>query len=119
MPFDQVGGAPSHEPRALAEPNNREHQAARTTRTRPVRRSWLAIAASVLIVALGAAAWWQSARYPLYSTDTGERRSITLADGSTVTITRGAGDAIISVTTAATTSSTPPATTTSTVYITA
>ena len=42
-----------------------------------------------------------------------------LADGSTVTITRGAGDAIISVTTAATTSSTPPATTTSTVYITA
>ncbi len=28
--------------------------------------------------------WWQANRYPLYSTDIGERRSITLADGSTV-----------------------------------
>jgi hypothetical protein len=42
-----------------------------------------------------------------------------LANGSTVTIERKAGDAIVSVTTAATTSSDPPTTTTSTVDITA
>jgi len=84
VPFDQVGGAPSHEPRALAEPNSREQYARRATHTRPSRRSWLAIAASALIAALAGGAWWQSVHYPLYSTDTGERRSITLADGSTV-----------------------------------
>jgi transmembrane sensor len=85
VPFDQVGSAPSHEPRALAEPNSREQYARRgATHTRPTRRSWLAIAASVLIAALAGSAWWQSVHYPLYSTDTGERRSITLADGSTV-----------------------------------
>jgi len=84
VPFDQVGSAPSREPRALAEPNHREQQARRATHTRPSRRSWLAIAASVLIVTVGTGAWWQSVHYPLYSTDTGERRSITLADGSTV-----------------------------------
>jgi transmembrane sensor len=84
VPFDQLGSAPSHEPRALAEPNSREQYARRVTHTRPTRRSWLAIAASVLLAAIAGAAWWQSVHYPLYSTDTGERRSITLADGSTV-----------------------------------
>jgi transmembrane sensor len=84
VPFDQVGNAPSHEPRALAEPNSREQTARRATHARPTRRSWLAIAASVVVAALACAAWWQSVHYPLYSTDTGERRSITLADGSTV-----------------------------------
>ena len=81
--FDQSGTAPPYEPRALAEPNNPELQAGRATRTRPTRRSLLAIAASV-VVALAGAVWWQSVHYPLYSTDIGERRSITLADGSTV-----------------------------------
>jgi len=84
VPFDSVGSAPPHEPRALAEPRSREQQVSRATHTTPTRRTLLAVAASVLVVALGSAAWWQSARYPLYSTDTGERRSITLADGSTV-----------------------------------
>jgi len=84
VPFDNVGSAPPHEPRALAEPKTLEQQARRVTHARPVRRSWLTIAASVLIAALAGAAWWQSARYPLYNTDIGERRSITLADGSTV-----------------------------------
>jgi transmembrane sensor len=84
VPFDQVGSAPAHEPRALAEPKTLEPQARRAMHARPLRRSWLAIAASVLIAALAGAAWWQSARYPLYKTDIGERRSITLADGSTV-----------------------------------
>jgi transmembrane sensor len=83
VPFDHAGTAPPHEPRALAEPNSREHQAGRATHTRPTRRSWLAIAASI-VAALAGAVWWQTARYPLYSTDIGERRSITLADGSTV-----------------------------------
>jgi transmembrane sensor len=84
VPFDNGGSAPPHEPRALAEPNHRERRSSRATHTRPARRSWLAVAASALIVAFAGAAWWQSARYPLYSTDTGERRSITLVDGSTV-----------------------------------
>ena len=52
--------------------------------TRSPRRRFLAVAASALMVALAGGVWWQSARYPLYSTDIGERRSITLADGSTV-----------------------------------
>jgi transmembrane sensor len=84
VPFDHAGAASPHEPRALAEPNHREPQAGRATHSRPSNRRFLAIAASTLIVALAGAAWWQSARYPLYSTDIGERRSITLADGSTV-----------------------------------
>jgi transmembrane sensor len=84
VPFDQVGSAPPHEPHALTEPNNREQQARRVTHARPVRRSWLAIAASALIVALAGAAWWQAERFPIYTTDIGERRSITLTDGSTV-----------------------------------
>jgi len=52
--------------------------------TRSPRRRFLAVAASALMVALAGGVWWQSARYPLYRTDIGERRSITLADGSTV-----------------------------------
>jgi transmembrane sensor len=84
VPFDHTGSAPPHEPRALAELNSREQRSSRAAYKRPTRRSLFAIAASALIVALGSAAWWQSARYPLYNTDIGERRSITLADGSTV-----------------------------------
>ena len=83
VPFDQAGTAQPYEPRALAEPNNPEPQAGRAARTRSTRRSLLAIAASV-VVALAGGVWWQSVHYPLYSTDIGERRSITLADGSTV-----------------------------------
>jgi len=47
-------------------------------------RSFFAAAAVALAVVIGGAVWWQANRYPLYSTDIGERRSITLADGSTV-----------------------------------
>ena len=47
-------------------------------------RSLIAVAASVLIVCVGAAAaWWQYSRQ-VYSTQLGEQRSIVLADGSTV-----------------------------------
>jgi transmembrane sensor len=82
VPFDTVGSSSSHEPRALVQPNEQQGRAA--THTRSPRRRFLAVAASALMVALAGGAWWQSARYPLYSTDIGERRSITLADGSTV-----------------------------------
>jgi len=47
-------------------------------------RGLLAVAASVFIVCVGAAAaWWQYGR-EVYSTQIGEQRSIALADGSTV-----------------------------------
>jgi transmembrane sensor len=82
VPFDTAGSSPSHEPRALAGPNGQQGRAA--THTRPPRRRFLAVAASALMVALAGGVWWQSARYPLYNTDIGERRSITLSDGSTV-----------------------------------
>jgi transmembrane sensor len=49
-----------------------------------VRRPFFAAAAVALAVVIGGAVWWQAHRYPLYATDIGERRSITLADGSTV-----------------------------------
>jgi transmembrane sensor len=84
VPFGHANSAPPQEPRALAQPNDPAQQARRATRTRHTRRPLLAIAASALIVALGSVVWWQSARYPLYNTDIGERRFITLADGSTV-----------------------------------
>ena len=48
------------------------------------RRPVFAAAAVAFAVVIGGAVWWQANRYPLYSTDIGERRSITLADGSTV-----------------------------------
>ena len=48
------------------------------------RRPFFAAAAVAFAVVIGGAVWWQANRYPLYTTDIGERRSITLADGSTV-----------------------------------
>jgi transmembrane sensor len=52
--------------------------------TQRFRRPFFAAAAVAFAVVIGGAVWWQANRYPLYSTDSGERRSITLADGSTV-----------------------------------
>jgi transmembrane sensor len=49
------------------------------------RRPILAAASIAFLLAIaGGVWWWQTQRYPLYTTDIGERRSITLADGSTV-----------------------------------
>ena len=48
------------------------------------RRPFFAAAAVAFAAVVGTAVWWQAHRYPLFSTDIGERRSITLADGSTV-----------------------------------
>ena len=53
-------------------------------RGHPRRRRFLAAAAVASGLTLAGALWWQTERYPLYTTDIGERRSITLADGSEV-----------------------------------
>jgi transmembrane sensor len=51
---------------------------------RRFRRPLFAAASVAFALVIAGAVWWQAHRYPLYSTDIGERRSITLADGSTV-----------------------------------
>jgi transmembrane sensor len=82
--FDNTGSVRTREPHAGDEDiSHRERQEKVAGRTLPIRRRFLAVAAA-LVFAIGAAAWWQSARFPTYATDVGERRSITLADGSTV-----------------------------------
>jgi transmembrane sensor len=48
------------------------------------RHPFFAAASVAFALVIGGAVWWQAHRYPLYTTDIGERRSITLADGSTV-----------------------------------
>jgi len=48
------------------------------------RRPFFAAASVAFALVIAGAVWWQTHRYPLYSTDIGERRSITLSDGSTV-----------------------------------
>ena len=50
----------------------------------PQRRRLLAAAVCAVAIVAGGTLWWQTTRYPQYSTDIGERRSLTLADGSTV-----------------------------------
>jgi transmembrane sensor len=63
------------------EPARESQDAGRAPR---FRRPFFAAAAVALAAVIGTAVWWQAHRYPLFSTDIGERRSITLADGSTV-----------------------------------
>ena len=65
-------------------PSAMHSEGALTREWRPRRRRFLAAAAAACALTLAGALWWQTERYPLYSTDIGERRSITLADGSTV-----------------------------------
>jgi transmembrane sensor len=65
--------------------SHRERKEKVAGRALRIRRRLLAVAAA-LALAIGAAALWQSARFPTYTTDIGERRSITLADGSTVNL---------------------------------
>jgi transmembrane sensor len=56
-----------------------------TRQSRPrLRRPFFAAASVAFALVIAGAVWWQVHRYPLYATDIGERRSITLADGSTV-----------------------------------
>lgn len=55
---------------------------ARTSRAK--RRRVQVAAAVVTVLVIAGLIGWQSQRYQIYTTDSGERRSITLADGSTV-----------------------------------
>jgi transmembrane sensor len=50
----------------------------------PRRRLAAAVAACALIASVAGGLLWRANRFPTYSTDIGERRSLTLADGSTV-----------------------------------
>jgi transmembrane sensor len=56
-------------------------RAGRNSRT---RRQFLAAAVGAMVLTIVGDMWWQTERYPTYATDIGERRSLTLADGSTV-----------------------------------
>lgn len=49
------------------------------------KRRWLAAAASIVVsVGIGAVTWYTVYRAPIYATEIGEQRSITLEDGSSV-----------------------------------
>ncbi len=55
----------------------------RTGRARPL---FQLLAASVAAIAIGGLTWFLTSRQPTYTTAIGEQRSLTLADGSTVTL---------------------------------
>ncbi len=60
---------------------------AETSRSR--RRRVLVAATAAMLLVIAGLTWWQSQRYQFYTTDLGERRSITLTDGSTVDLNAG------------------------------
>ena len=83
VPFDTVATVRSHEPQAMAtEPGSRGRRGA--GRISRLHRRVLAAASCAALFFAGGTVWWLSTRYPIYTTDIGERRSLTLADGSTV-----------------------------------
>jgi transmembrane sensor len=85
VPFHDARNAQPNPPRAMvAETNHREIEPKRAGRTPLVRRRTLAAASCALVLLVASAVWWNIVRFPSYTTDIGERRSITLADGSTV-----------------------------------
>ncbi len=74
-------GAVRDETRAGSAPAS---QAGSTARTSASRRRFAVAAACASMAVLATVFWWRSQQFPLYVTDIGERRSLTLADGSTV-----------------------------------
>jgi transmembrane sensor len=85
VPFDNGGAASTNEPPApLVPPNYGGMRVKRAGRSPRTRYRFLAAASCALVFVIVGALWWRSERYPTYNTDIGERRSITLADGSTV-----------------------------------
>jgi transmembrane sensor len=81
--FDNARIVRPHEPQTRAvEPSSGERR--EVGRTARPRRRFLAAASCAILFLVAGAVWWLSARYPIYATDIGERRSLTLADGSTV-----------------------------------
>lgn len=75
VPFDSAGHVRPH-----ALKTSRHDRA--TTRERYPRR--LLAAAAAIVLSIAGVVWWNAEQHPLYATDIGERRSITLNDGSTV-----------------------------------
>jgi transmembrane sensor len=85
VPFDNADASSTNElPAPLVPPNYGEMRVKRAGRAPRTRYRFLAAASCALIFVIVGALWWRSERYPTYNTDIGERRSITLADGSTV-----------------------------------
>jgi transmembrane sensor len=83
VPFGEAGNTGPNEPHETVEPIISERQTSRARRTRRMRR-YLVAASCALVVVVAGVVWWQMERFPSYATDIGERRSITLTDGSTV-----------------------------------
>ena len=87
VPFDDARTTQPNAPRATsAETNHRSAPAKRAERTPRLRRRFLVAASGVLLLVTAGAVWWNLERFPIYATEIGERRSITLADGSTVNL---------------------------------
>jgi ferric-dicitrate binding protein FerR (iron transport regulator) len=83
VPFDSAGFAPPGSIEIVAAEH--ELRSARSVRAlRRTPRRFLSAAACVLFLVIAGAVWWQTLYFPTYATDIGERRSLTLADGSTV-----------------------------------
>ena len=87
VPFNDAGIARPNAPSAMsAETNHRSASAKKAERTPRLRRRFLVAASGVLLLVTAGAVWWNLERFPIYATEIGERRSITLADGSTVNL---------------------------------
>jgi transmembrane sensor len=85
VPINDFGTAQSNAPRAVsAETNHPCAPFRRAGRTPRLRRRFLAAASGALVLLIAGAVWWNLERFPTYITEIGERRSITLTDGSTV-----------------------------------
>jgi transmembrane sensor len=85
VPFYDAGNAQSNQSRVMsAETDHPEALARKAERTRRLRRRLLAAATCASVLVIAGAICWNIVRFPSYSTDIGERRSITLSDGSTV-----------------------------------
>jgi ferric-dicitrate binding protein FerR (iron transport regulator) len=85
VPLHHTSTARPSEPASMAaKPKPADFEAKRARRNPRMRRRFLAVASGALSLVIGGTVWWQIPRFPSYATDVGERRSITLADGSTV-----------------------------------
>jgi transmembrane sensor len=85
VPFGNTDDVRLRGPQSMAAEVGRPEPRARRAGRRPrVLRRFLIAASCALVLVIAGAVWWQSTRYPLFATDIGERRSITLPDGSTV-----------------------------------
>ena len=85
VPFNGASTAQPNAPRSVsAETNHRRALLKKAERAPRLRRQFLAAASGALVLLIAGTVWWNLERFPIYATEIGERRSITLADGSTV-----------------------------------